>query len=65
LESVTAVGSHSVAADSVTGEVYVPIKGNNASTPAGAAAVCSKGTDAFGNAGSDALGCILTYIGPQ
>jgi hypothetical protein len=65
LESVTAVGSHSVAADAVTGEVYVPIKGNNASTPAGTAAVCSKGTDAFGNAGSDALGCILTYIGPQ
>jgi hypothetical protein len=64
LESVTAVGSHSVAADSVTGEVYVPIRGNNA-VAGSTAAVCSKGTDAFGNAGSDALGCILTYIGPQ
>jgi hypothetical protein len=63
LESVTAVGSHSVAADSVTGEVYVPIRGNNAVANSGA--VCSKATDAFGNAGSDAFGCILTYIGPQ
>ena len=64
LESVTAVGSHSVAADSVTGEVYVPIRGNNA-VAGSTAAVCNKGTDAFGNAGSNALGCILTYIGPQ
>jgi hypothetical protein len=63
LESVTAVGSHSVAADSVTGEVYVPIRGNNAVANSGT--VCSKATDAFGNAGSDAFGCILTYIGPQ
>jgi hypothetical protein len=63
LESVTATGSHSVAADSVTGEVYVPIRGNNAVANSGA--VCSKATDAFGNAGSDAFGCILTYIGPQ
>jgi hypothetical protein len=63
LESVTAAGSHSVAADSVTGEVYVPIRGNNAVANSGA--VCSKATDAFGNAGSDAFGCILTYIGPQ
>jgi hypothetical protein len=61
--AVTAVGSHSVAADSVTGEVYVPIRGNDAVANSGA--VCSKATDAFGNAGSDALGCILTYIGPQ
>jgi hypothetical protein len=63
LESVTAAGSHSVAADSETGEVYVPIRGNNAVANSGA--VCSKATDAFGNAGSDAFGCILTYIGPQ
>jgi hypothetical protein len=52
--TVTAAGSHSVAADSVTGEVYVPIRGNNAV----ANAVCSKATDAFGNAGSDDFGCI-------
>jgi hypothetical protein len=61
-EAVTAVGSHSVAADSVTNEVYVPIRGNNAVANSGA--VCSKGTDVFGNAGSDALGCILSYIAP-
>ena len=48
----------------VTNEVYVPIKGNNATTPAGTGAVCNKGTDVFGNAGSDALGCILTHIAP-
>jgi hypothetical protein len=63
LEAVTAVGSHSVAADSVTNEVYVPIRGNNAVANSGA--VCSKATDVFGNAGSDALGCILTYIAPR
>jgi DNA-binding beta-propeller fold protein YncE len=65
LTAKTGTGSHSVAADSVTNEVYVPIRGNNAVTPAGTAAVCSKGTDAFGLAGSDALGCILSYIAPR
>jgi hypothetical protein len=63
LEAVTAVGSHSVAADSVTNEVYVPIRGNNAVANSGA--VCSKATDVFGLAGSDALGCILSYIAPR
>jgi DNA-binding beta-propeller fold protein YncE len=62
--AVIGTGSHSVAADSVTNEVYVPIRGDNAVTPAGTDAVCSKGTDAFGLAGSDALGCIMTYIAP-
>jgi hypothetical protein len=65
LEAVTAAGSHSVAADSVTNEVYVPIRGNNATTPAGTAAVCGKANDAFGLAGSDTLGCILSYIAPR
>jgi hypothetical protein len=63
LEAVTAVGSHSVAADSVTNEVYVPIRGNNAVANSGA--VCSKATDAFGLAGSDAFGCILSYVAPS
>jgi hypothetical protein len=63
LVAVTATGSHSVAADSDTNEVYVPIRGNNAVANSGA--VCSKATDVFGNAGSDALGCILTYIAPR
>jgi hypothetical protein len=62
-EATTAVGSHSVAADSVTNEVYVPIRGNNAVANSGA--VCSKATDAFGLAGSDAFGCILSYIAPR
>jgi hypothetical protein len=66
----TAPGSHSVAADSVTNEVYVPVRGNNGTVPPTAppspvGAVCSKANDVFGLAGSDALGCILTYIAPR
>jgi hypothetical protein len=61
--ATTAVGSHSVAADSETNLVYVPIRGNNAVANSGA--VCSKATDAFGIAGSDALGCILSYVAPS
>jgi hypothetical protein len=48
---------------SETTQVYVPIRGNNA-VAGSTAKVCSKGTDAFGLAGSDALGCILSYIAP-
>jgi hypothetical protein len=61
--TTTAVGSHSVAADSETNLVYVPIRGNTA-VP-GSGAVCSKATDVFGLAGSDALGCILSYVAPR
>jgi hypothetical protein len=53
----------SVAADSETNLVYVPIRGNTA--VAGSGAVCSKATDVFGLAGSDALGCILSYVAPR
>jgi hypothetical protein len=63
LSTTTAVGSHSVAADSETNLVYVPIRGNTA--VAGSGAVCSKATDVFGLAGSDALGCILSYVAPR
>jgi hypothetical protein len=63
LFTTTAVGSHSVAADSQTNLVYVPIRGNNA--VAGSGAVCSKATDSFGNAGSDGSGCILSYFAPS
>jgi len=63
LTTTTAVGSHSVAADSETNLVYVPIRGNNAVANSGA--VCSKATDAFGLAGSDAFGCILSYVAPR
>jgi hypothetical protein len=52
-----------VAADSETNLVYVPIRGNNAVANSGS--VCSKATDVFGIAGSDALGCILSYVGPS
>jgi len=63
LSTKTGVGSHSVAADSETNLVYVPIRGNNA--VAGSGTVCSKATDVFGIAGSDALGCILSYVAPS
>jgi hypothetical protein len=69
LTAKTGPGSHSVAADSVTNEVYVPIRGNNGTVPptplASRGNVCSKANDVFGVAGSDALGCILTYIAPS
>jgi hypothetical protein len=63
LTAPTAPGSHSVAADSVTNEVYVPIRGNQGVAPP-LGAICSTAKDVFGNAGSDALGCILSYIAP-
>jgi hypothetical protein len=50
----TAPGSHSVAADLITRQVYVPIR-------AGAGTVCSSGVDVFGVKGNDALGCIAVY----
>jgi hypothetical protein len=59
----TAPGSHSVAADSVTNEVYLPIRGNQGVAPP-LGAICSTAKDVLGHAGSDALGCILTYIAP-
>jgi hypothetical protein len=59
----TAPGSHSVAADSVTNQVYVPIRGNQGVAPP-LGAICSTAKDVFGLAGSDTLGCILSYIAP-
>jgi hypothetical protein len=53
----TASGSHSVAANLVTNEVYVPIR----SSVFGAASVCSSGKDVFGKSGNDAAGCIAVY----
>jgi hypothetical protein len=67
--AATAPGSHSVAADPRRNQVYVPIRGNNGTVPpstgAGAGAICSKAKDVFGNAGSDALGCIAIYTAPN
>ena len=58
-----------MAADSFTNQVYVPIRGNNGTTPpsigTAAGAICGKAKDVHGNAGSDALGCIAIYTGPS
>jgi hypothetical protein len=66
--AATGNGSHSVAADPHRNQVYVPIRGNNGTTPvsAGAAAsnICSKAKDVNGHTGSDALGCIAIYTAP-
>jgi hypothetical protein len=56
----TASGSHSVAADRITNQVYVPIRGG-----ATGSVVCSSGLDVFGNKGNDALGCIAVYTTPR
>jgi hypothetical protein len=58
----SAAGSHSVAADAFRNQVYVPIRGNNGTVPPSTTgAICSTAKDVFGNAGSDALGCIAVY----
>jgi hypothetical protein len=62
----TASGSHSVAADPIRNQVYVPIRGNAATHPtAGKSTICSSGKDVFGNPGSDALGCIAVFTSPS
>jgi hypothetical protein len=56
----TAAGSHSVAADSVKNEVYVPIRSNTVAVtpPATLPTVCSSFT---GNTADDVQGCIAVY----
>ena len=61
----SAAGSHSVAADAFRNQVYVPIRGNNGASTGGSANICSAAKDVFGNAGSDALGCIAVYTAPH
>jgi len=64
----TASGSHSVAADAFRNQVYVPIRGNNGTSPPATppgATICSSATDVFGIKGSDALGCIAIYTAPH
>ena len=64
--AATAAGSHSVAADEHRNQVYVPIRGNNGTTPPSTTGkICSSAKDVFGNAGSDALGCIAVYTAPR
>jgi hypothetical protein len=60
----TATGSHSVAVDARSNQVFVPITGNTGQAVPSGRATCSKGTDVFGLAGSDALGCIAIYGAP-
>jgi hypothetical protein len=60
----TAAGSHSVAADPIRNQVYVPIRGN-AATGTGTSKVCSSAKDVFGNPGNDSLGCIAVYTAPN
>jgi hypothetical protein len=56
----TAAGSHSVAADSVTNHVYVPIRGNGpGNNTFGTATTCSSFT---GNTADDVQGCIAVYL---
>jgi hypothetical protein len=68
-DAATAPGSHSVAADPIRNQVYVPIRGNNGTVPpstgAGAGSICGAAKDVFGNAGSNALGCIAIYTAPS
>jgi hypothetical protein len=65
-DAASAAGSHSVAADSHRNQVYVPIRGNNGTTPPSTTGkICSTAKDVFGNAGSDALGCIAVYTAPR
>jgi len=65
-DAASAVGSHSVAADPIRNQVFVPIRGNNGTVPASTTgAICSKAKDVFGVNGSDALGCIAIYTAPS
>jgi len=68
-------GSHSVAADPIRNQVYVPIRGNTGVTAANPNPppptlpsnnkICSSAKDVHGNAGSDALGCIAVFTAPN
>jgi hypothetical protein len=65
-DAASAAGSHSVAADPHRNQVYVPIRGNNGTTPPSTTGkICSTAKDVFGNPGSDALGCIAVYTAPR
>jgi hypothetical protein len=62
----SAAGSHSVAADPIRNQVYLPIRGNNGTTPPSTTGkICSTAKDVFGIAGSDALGCVAIYTAPR
>jgi hypothetical protein len=64
-DAATAPGSHSVAADPVRNQVYVPIRGNRGVVPPVSSKICSSATDHFGHKGNDDLGCIAIYTAPR
>jgi len=60
LDGATAIGSHSVAADSVRNQVYVPIRSTTfPATPPTVSTICSA------HGGSDSNGCIAIYTAPK
>ena len=66
LTAPTGTGSHSVAADPIKNQVYVPLRGTadvpSSSCPAtGCTNVCGSAKDVHGNLGSTAKGCIGVY----
>jgi len=64
-DAATAAGSHSVAADPIRNQVYVPIRGNRGVVPPVSSKICSSSTDHFGHKGNDDLGCIAIYTAPR
>jgi len=56
----SATGAHSVAADPISRQVYVPISAN-----AHLSTLCSTHMDVFNNPGNDTLGCIAVYTAPS
>jgi hypothetical protein len=68
-------GSHSVAADPIRNQVYVPIRGNTGVTAANPTPppatlpsnnkICSSATDVHGVKGNDAFGCIAVFTAPR
>jgi hypothetical protein len=59
-DGVSAIGSHSVAADSVRNEVYVPIRSTTfPASPPTVSTICSS------HGGVDANGCIAIYTAPN
>jgi hypothetical protein len=60
----TAVGSHSVAADSIKNQTYVPIRGNSGISGANST-LCGSVSDVHGTKGSNDFGCIAVFTAPR
>jgi len=59
-DSRTATGSHSVAADMLKNQIYVPIRANNIANTN--ATVCGANKDVNGVVGDNLRGCIAVYV---